>query len=336
MTRLRSSRLWKPAFPDKSGPIGGSELVLSNIVHLTYRVPMIGGKQQGDSVKGIIAMIVAALLLTLNDATSKYLTESFSVWQVIAVRQFFSLLVIFAYIHFVTGWQTLAVINRSGMTVRAAYFVATTGFIVASFSLLPLALVTAIAFSSPIFVVAFSHLTGREIVGPRRWMAVLIGFVGVLVIVRPGGLGFEWVLLLPVAAALSAGMRDVTTRSLSKTDSSISILFWSNLAVILFASIATAIDGWKGLSLAASGFMLLNGILNAGAHFLIIEALRLGEASLVSPFRYSGLVWAIILGFLIWNEWPDGWTLLGATLLVASGIYIIERNPKAEVEKGGV
>lgn len=296
---------------------------------------MMAGQQHSDSVKGIFAMVVAALLLTLNDATSKYLTESFSIWQVIAVRQFFSILVILVYIQFVTGWSALRVTNRAGMVIRAAFFVSTTGFIVASFAVLPLALVTAIAFSSPIFVVALSHGLGREKIGPRRWMAVLIGFTGVLVIVRPGGLGFEWVLMLPVAAALSAGLRDVSTRNLSKTDSSISILLWSNIAVIICASIATVIDGWKEIPLAAAGLLFLNGILNAGAHFLIIEALRLGEASLVAPFRYSGLIWATILGLVIWSEFPDAWTLLGAMLLVASGIYIIERSPKAENVKGG-
>jgi len=80
--------------------------------------------------------------------------------------------------------------------------------------------------------------------------------------------------------------------------------------------------------------LLLNGALNAGAHFLIIEALRLGEASLVSPFRYSGLIWATILGLVIWGDFPDGWTLVGAVLLVASGIYIIERSP-AVAKQGG-
>lgn len=284
-------------------------------------------QQHSDSVKGIFAMVVAALLLTLNDATSKYLTESYSIWQVIASRQFFSLIVIFAYIHFVTGWDVLRVSNRTGMAVRAFFFVATTGFIVASFAALPLAFVTAIAFSSPIFVVAFSHWLGREKVGVRRWSAVIAGFLGVLVIVRPGGAVFDWVLLLPVAAALSAGFRDVVTRNLSKTDSSISILLWSNIAVIICAGVATAIDGWRELAPGSLGLLALNGLLNASAHFLIIESLRLGEASLVSPFRYSGLIWATVLGFMIWNEFPDGWTLAGAILLVASGIYIIEREP---------
>jgi len=285
--------------------------------------------QHSDSLKGIFAMIVAALLLTLNDATSKWLMESYPVWQVLSVRQICSLLLIAAYVHFVTGWSVVKVTNRSGMALRSLFFVATTGTILLSFSLLPLVLVTAIAFSSPLFVVAFSHLFTAEKVGPRRWLAVLAGFAGVLVIVRPGASGFELVLILPVLAAFFAGSRDVMTRGLSRTESSISILLWSNLAVIAFALSVTTAQGWQAITGTAALLLLLNGALNAGAHFLIIEALRLGEASLVSPFRYSGLIWATILGLVIWGEFPDSWTLAGAALLVASGVYIIERSPRA-------
>jgi drug/metabolite transporter (DMT)-like permease len=284
--------------------------------------------QYSDSFKGILAMIVAALLLTLNDATTKWLTETYPVWQVLALRQFCSLLLIVPYIYFVTGWGVVKVTNRPGMALRSLFFVATTGTIVVSFSLLPLALVTAIAFSSPLFVVAFSHLFTDEKVGPRRWLAVLAGFAGVLVIVRPGEAGFEMVLILPVLAALFAGSRDILTRGLSRTESSISILLWSNLAVIAVALAVTTVQGWQGVTGTAALLLLFNGALNAVAHFLIIEALRLGEASLVSPFRYSGLIWAIMLGLVIWGDFPDSWTLAGAVLLVASGVYIIERSPR--------
>ena len=291
-------------------------------------------EQFSDSFKGILAMIVAALLLTLNDAATKWLTETYQVWQVLALRQLCSLLLIAPYVYFVTGWDAVKVTNRPGMALRSLLFVATTGTIVVSFSLLPLALVTAIAFSSPLFVVAFSHLFSDEKVGPRRWLAVLAGFAGVLVIVRPGEAGFEMVLILPVLAAFFAGSRDIMTRGLSRTESSISILLWSNLAVVCVAMIVTTFQGWQAITGAAALLLLVNGALNAGAHFLIIEALRLGEASLVSPFRYSGLIWAIMLGLVIWGDFPDIWTLSGALLLVASGVYIIERTPRTAKQGG--
>ena len=274
-------------------------------------------------------MIAAAALLTLNDATSKWLMETYTVWQVLSVRQLFSLLLIVLYIHFAAGWSVITVSNRLGMVLRSLFFVATTGTILVSFSLLPLVLVTAIAFSSPLFVVVFSHLFTDETVGLRRWLAVFAGFVGVLMIVRPGASGFELVLILPVLAALFAGCRDVITRGLSRTDTSLSILLWSNLAVVICALAVTTVQGWQSITDTAALLLLFNGALNACAHFLIIEALRLGEASLVSPFRYSGLIWATILGLVIWGELPDSWTLAGAAILVASGVYIIERAPGA-------
>jgi len=283
-----------------------------------------------DSVKGVMAMVVATLLLTLNDAVTKLLTEEYSVWQVLTLRHLFALGVIVLYIHWHAGWDVMRVTNRAGMAARSAYFVATTAAIVVGLSLLPLALVTAIAYASPIFVVALSHFFSSETVGPRRWLAVVAGFVGVLIIVRPGGASFSYVLLLPVFAALTAGFRDIVTRTLSKTDSSISILFWSNVAIVFAALIAMLAQGWEALTPAAAGLLLVNGLLSASAHFLIIDALRLADASLVSPFRYSGLIWATVLGLLIWGEFPDAWTIAGAVLLVASGIYIIERTPRAK------
>lgn len=272
-------------------------------------------------------MVLAALLLTLNDAISKYLTQTYSVGQVVALRQLFSMLVILPYVHWVSGWPALRVVNRPAMGLRALCFVATTGLIVLSFSLLPLALVTAIAFASPIFVVVLSHLFAIEKVSKRRWLAVLAGFLGVLIVVRPGGENFTPILILPVLAALAAGVRDVITRRLSLTDSSISILFWSSLVVAAMASL-TAIWGWLPLTPVTTGWLVLNGILGGCAHFLIIESLRLGEASLVAPFRYTGLVWAAILGLVVWGQFPDFWTIVGALVLVASGIYIIEREAR--------
>ena len=278
-------------------------------------------------IQGVLVMMLAALLLTFNDALSKYLTQTYSVGQVIALRQLCAMAVIVPYIHFVTGWGAVRVNNRIGMSARALCFIATTGFIVLSFSLLPLALVTAIAFASPIFVVAFSHLVLREQVGIRRWLAVVAGFIGVLVIVRPAGAGFELVLILPVAAALAAGLRDTVTKHLQSSDTSIAILFWSSLAVIA-AAFLTAPFGWQWVTPAAALWLLLNGALNAAAHFLMIDALRLGDASLVAPFRFTGLLWATILGLVFWGQFPDAWTFVGAGILIAAGIYIIERSPK--------
>lgn len=272
-------------------------------------------------------MSMASLLLTIGDAGTKYLTAEYSVGQVLAIRQACALLVILPYIHWVSGWSALRVVNRTGVALRSLFFIGTTWLIVSSFAVLPLTLVTAIAFSSPIFVVALSTLVLGERVGPRRWLAVLAGFTGVLVIVRPGGSAFELVLILPVLAALSSGFRDLVTRHLARTETSIAILFWSMLAVVVASSFA-AVAEWKPVTPGAAAAMMAIGALNAAAHFLMIDSLRLGDASLIAPFRYTSLVWAAILGVLVWNDWPDLWTVLGAAIIVAGGLYIVEREPK--------
>lgn len=273
-------------------------------------------------------MSMASLLLTIGDAGTKYLTAEYSVGQVLAIRQTCALIAVLPYIHWVTGWHALRVVNRAGVALRSLFFIGTTWLIVSSFAVLPLPLVTAIAFSSPIFVVALSTLVLGERVGPRRWLAVMAGFTGVLVIVRPGGSAFEAVLILPVLAALSSGFRDLVTRHLARTDTSIAILFWSMLAVVVASAFAAAAD-WKPVTPGAALAMMGIGVLNAAAHFLMIDSLRLGDASLVAPFRYTSLIWATILGVLVWNDWPDFWTVAGAAIIVAGGVYIVEREKKS-------
>jgi len=282
-----------------------------------------------NPVKGILAMILGAALLSLNDAVSKYLTESYPVGQVIGLRQAASLLVILPYAYYTTGWGGLRVVNWSGQGFRGAVFVATAILMVLGLSLLPIATVTAIAFASPIFVAALSVALLGERVGWHRWAAIIVGFGGVLVIVRPAGASFEWALMIPVCAAFANALRDIATRKLARTDTSISILFWSTVIVVV-ASLCTIPFGWEPVTGTGALWFLLAGLLAAGAHFLMIEALRLGEAALVAPFRYTALLWAILTGILVWNTVPDAFVLLGALLVVASGIYILQREARAK------
>ncbi len=183
--------------------------------------------------RAIVSMMFGAALLTSNDAVSKHLAESYPIGQVVALRQLCSLLVILPYIHWVAGWGTLRIANMGGQVARAAFFVATTVTIVWGLSLLPLTTVIAIAFASPVFVVALSGPLLGEQVGIRRWGAVAVGFIGMLMIVRPGGANFTWLLMIPVAAAMCAASRDMVTRRISRTESSISILFWSAVVVVV-------------------------------------------------------------------------------------------------------
>ena len=280
---------------------------------------------KSDASKGVCVMILGAGVLTMNDAVSKYLVESHPIGQILCLRQIVALAVILIYVWKTDTWRDLRINNRTAHAIRAVIHVGGAALNVWALRVLPIATVTAIVFSSPIVVLMFSMRLLGEHVSWRRWLAVIIGFSGVLTIIRPGGVEFQWAVLIPVAAAVTGGMRDLLTRRLARTDTSISVLFWAS-ALLIVASAFTILLGWRPLTPDATIWLVVNGLLNAGAHFLMIEALRLGAAGLVSPFRYTAILWATIAGFLIWQELPDPMTMIGAGLLIVSGVLIIRRE----------
>jgi drug/metabolite transporter (DMT)-like permease len=275
-----------------------------------------------DTIKGIAIMVVGVALLTANDAVSKYLTESYPVGQVICLRQAATLLVIVPYVMAITGWGALRVVSWQGQIVRGLLFVANAAFIVLALSLLPLATVITIMFASPIITAAVSMPMLGERVDRSRWLAILAGFAGVLIVVRPGAASFEWALLIAVAASFANSLRDVTTRLLSRTETSIAILFWSTL-IVMAAGALTAPFGWRPVTGADAAWFVVAGVFNASAHFLLIVALRLGEAAVITPVRYTALIWATIIGYMVWRELPDAWVLAGSALIIASGIAMV-------------
>ena len=280
-----------------------------------------------DTLKGIVVMVVGVALLTANDAISKYLTESHPVGQVICLRQAATLLVILPYVVLVSGWGALRVVSWRGQVTRGLLFVANAALIVLGFSLLPLATVITIMFASPIITAVLSAPLLAERVSPARWIAILAGFTGVLIVIRPGAAGFEWALLIPVGAAVANSLRDIMTRRLSRTETSISLLLWSTL-IVMAAGLATAPFGWQPVTGAAAAWFVAAGVFNAAAHFLLIEALRLGEAALIAPVRYTSLIWAVLVGFFVWRELPDAWVWAGSAAIIASGVYMIRAEAK--------
>lgn len=275
--------------------------------------------------RGILAMLVGTAFLISSDAVSKHLTGHQPIGQLICVRQIASLAFILAFAWATTGLGVLRMVNVTGQVIRAILFVVTTTLVVVSLRHLPIATVTAIGFTSPIWVAALAGPWLGEKVTLRRWLAIIGGFVGVLLIIQPGSASFTWLLMLPAVLAVVSAFRDVLTRYLSRTDTAIGILFWSSLVVIA-ASALTLPWGWEPITTVDAGWYLLNGLFSALAHFLMITAYRLADAALVANFRYSGQVWAIIFGALIWQHVPDALSLTGSLVIICSGIAMIERS----------
>ena len=270
-------------------------------------------------------MTVGIGLLTLSDALSKYLLEHDPIGQVVCLRQAAALLFLLPYAWATSGLRSLRPVNYRGQALRAALFVTGVVLVLLSLHNLPLAFVTMVLFSSPLFVALLSAPILQERVTKRQWIAVAAGFVGIMLIVQPAGGAYSWIALLPVACAMMNATRDVVTRLLSRTETSLSMLFWSGL-VTLFAGLATLPFGWNAVGLEGALWYLAAGLANAAAHFLVIEAFRLGNAAVVAPFRYSGLLWAMLLGFAVWGDVPTATTLGGAAIIVCAGIYMLRKT----------
>lgn len=280
---------------------------------------------QQTAAKGIGCMVLGCALLMMSDALSKWLSQTYSVGQIMSLRNVFVLVPILIVVWRRDSFADLRVNRWAAQSFRALWHVLAAVFFVTSVSLLPLADVHAIGFAGPIFIAALAPFMLGEHVGWHRWTAILVGFGGVLIMLRPTGAGFDYLGLVPLAAALSASFRDLLTRRLSRTETSISILFFSSVAVIL-GGLVTAPFDWKPLTWTGLALFVANGLVNAGAHFLMIEAYRLAQAPVVSPFKYSILIWAVLFGYLVWGHVPDVWLVVGAMPVVASGLYILHRE----------
>jgi hypothetical protein len=279
-------------------------------------------------LRSIGLMALGILLLTANDAATKYLVQSHPIGQVVGLRQAATLLVLIPYMMFFSRWSLLRVVDLRGQLARGMMFIIGSVLIVWSLAVLPLATAITMLYLSPIFMVILSVPLLGERISRHRWIAVIGGFAGVLIIMRPGAAGFQWVLLLPLLAAMVNALRDVITRRLARTETSISILFWSNI-ILMAGGFATLPLGWAPVSMQDAFLFVAAGIFNGTAHFCIIEALRTGEASALAPIRYTALLWAALLGFLVWGEVPELWLLAGAVVIVGSSLYMIRAERRA-------
>jgi len=281
-------------------------------------------EEHASALKGIAAIIAGTAFLVMSDAVSKHLTQTYPIGQVICIRQLASLLFVAVFIGRMggRGFARLRAKNVRVQILRGLAFICSSYTIVLSLSLLPLPTVTAITFAGPVMIALMSAPMLGERVAPAVWAATLLGFTGMLFIIRPGSSDFTWALLIPVFAAFASSLRDVLARILARTDDSVAILFWSSV-IVAAAAAPTAFWGWNAMPLAVWGLFLLAGLVNFCAHLLIIEAYRLGRAAVVAPFKYTSLLWSALLGYIIWGDVPDRWVWIGSAILIASGLWIM-------------
>ena len=278
-------------------------------------------------VRGIACMVLGCGFVALNDAILKWLSTSLPVGELICLRGVFVLLVIPLLAMRDGGLRALRVRDLRGQGVLAALLVAGMFLFVTSLKTLALATAVSLLFTGPLFATALAVPLLGERIGWRRSVALLAGFAGVLVILRPGAATFTWAALLPVVAATCGAVRDIITRRLSVSETSTSLLTVSTVTMVVGGA-ATAPWAWDPASGFELGLIAVAGVVVAVSQFLMFEALRYGEVGVVVPFRYTTLLTAAIFGFLFFGTVPDIWVGLGALLVAGSGIYIARREAR--------
>lgn len=279
------------------------------------------------NVTGAMLMMASMACFTINDALIKATGGAVPLFQLLVLRGVLATLLI-AFLAGSRGafrvkasrrdWALI--ILRSVSEVGAAYF-----FVTALLNM-PLANITAILQVLPLTVTLGSALIFREAIGWRRMTAILIGFCGMLLIVRPGPEGFTQWSLYALIAVLCVTARDLSTRRLSPEVPSLLVTFSASLTVLIAAGLASLSIEWAPITPSLGGLIAASSFFIVGGYFFSVQVMRAGDVSFIAPFRYTGLIWALLLGWVVFGEWPGMMTLLGAGIIVATGLFTLYRE----------
>ena len=280
-------------------------------------------------VMAVATMVAGVLLLAINDALAKWLVERYAPFQIILVRSLVALPLVVALVLRADGWRGLRSARPGVHAGRGLLAVAATLAFMLSLKALPLAEATSLLFAAPLFVAALSlPLLGQRVDAPQR-AAVAAGFAGVLIVVRPGASAFQAASLLALAAAGLYALMMISARWIHPRDGARTVMLFMTLTSALLSGIAVFTPWPKPQTVDALLFlaMAVTGTLGVT---LITHAFRMAPAAVVAPFEYTALVWASLLGWLVWRDAPDAWTFTGAAVIIAGGTALVLREQQAK------
>lgn len=277
-----------------------------------------------DVRRGILWVLAAMLLFVSLDTTAKYLSQTLPVPQVVWARYTAHALILV--VLFAPRLPRLLKTQRLGLQlVRSFMLLSTTLLFFLGLSQVPLASASSIMFLTPIIVTALSVPLLKEQVGPRRWAGVLVGFLGAMIVIRPGADVLHSASMLIFAATFFNALFHITTRILGRTEDALTTLIYTAALGALISSLWVPFF-WAWPSLEEWALIGLLGILGAASQYGLIKAFEAAAPVVIAPFNYTTLIWATSYGYLLFGDLPDRWTLLGAAIIVASGLYIFYRE----------
>ena len=288
-------------------------------------------KSQVSIDRPLVAMglfSLAMMIFSSTDGAAKYLSSEIAPQQIIFLRYVIILTLILLFSIY-QGRRNLFKTEQPKLQILRGLCMASSGLLI-YFALkhLPLELCAAISFVSPLFVTALSIPLLGERVGLRRWIAVLIGLLSVLIILRPGGTSFQLAMLLPLGASLCWATGLTLTRLMRDREQALTVLAWSSLVgVVALSPLAWSV--WLTPNASQWTILILLGVFNGLGQYLVIRAFMLASASLLAPFSYSIIIWSMLIGLVVFNSFPDAMTLVGTVILIAAGLYIWNREKVA-------
>ena len=293
--------------------------------------PQAGGAQRAANRRGIAAMSLAMASFVTNDALVKYVSQGLPAAQLIFIRAIFATLLLL-----LVAW-TLGALTTAGLrcmcqprvVLRAGLDALGTFTYLTSLFHLPIGNATAINMATPMMITLMAVLAFKERVGLARWIAIATGFAGVVLIVQPSAAGFNAFALLCLVGTFFHAARDLTTRAIDTAVPSILITLATALAVLALAGLLTAVQGWQAPTARQLALLAAASVFLSAGYFLIITGMRTGDISVIAPFRYTGLLFALAMGWLVWGDVPNGLAWAGIALLVGAGLYVLHGERRA-------
>ncbi|HET8726133.1 MAG TPA: DMT family transporter [Alphaproteobacteria bacterium] len=289
--------------------------------------------------RGIGLYTLAVMLLSVMDAVIKWLSADYSTMQIVFFRSLFGLLPLVVLVAKSGGLPILKTRRLGAHLLRGLIGLGAAFFFFFAFRVMPLADAYAIAFAAPLFVTALSVPLLGESVGARRWSAVWVGFLGVLIMLRPGTTDLSGFLTIGALAALGGtfcyAFSVTLIRRFSRTETNASLVFYSSCIMVagsaLFMPFEFVVPDGEGWLL-----LVITGLLGGTATLAMTEAFRIAPVAVLAPFEYTAMIWAVILGYGIWGDLPDAWILTGSGIVVASGLYILHRETRKHIPPTGL
>lgn len=280
-----------------------------------------------DNTRGILAMSAAVFVFIFNDALIKVAAETVPSVQAIGVRGVFATLWVVLALAVTGAWRQMGSVAHPHVLLRGALEAASSIIYLVALFHIQFAIATAINLSTPLVFTALAVLLLKETVRWRRWSAVIVGFLGVLLVIqpRPGDIDvWAWVVLL---ATVLGAFRDVLGRYLPASVPTLVVSFASAAAVALVGCAWTFVEGWQPMTMREIGLLVASSLLLAAGYQFLVIALRSGaEFSVIGSFRYASILWALGIGYVVWGDVPNALALAGIAVIVGSGLYILHRE----------